>query len=93
MTDTLNRPNIDLTHENKQTITSLNNDAALNASDRLQNFFKTSNLEQNSMNSNHLTKINEHKSLSTLSRFKFLRKKPKSIDITNQVGVHRFNHK
>jgi hypothetical protein len=85
--------NTDLSHERSQSITQINNDTTREATRRLQNFIKSSDENRLSRGStggddsiNH-NKTDERKSTSTLGSFKFLKKKTKSVDFSNQVCV------
>lgn len=70
------------------------NETAVNASQRLQSFLKTSNEKRQSRGSAgadsiNLNKTEERKSTSALGSFKFLKKKTKSVDLTNQpIEIH-----
>jgi len=91
--DIINSVNTDLSHERSQSITQINNDTTREATRRLQNFIKSSDENRLSRGStggddsiNH-NKTDERKSTSTLGSFKFLKKKTKSVDFSNQVCV------
>jgi hypothetical protein len=91
--DIINPLNTDLSHERSQSITQINNDKTREATRRLQNFIKSSDENRLSRGStggddsiNH-NKTDERKSTSTLGSFKFLKKKTKSVDFSNQVCV------
>ncbi len=89
--DILNPVNIDLSHERSQSVTAtITNDTTRDATRRLQNFIKSSDEKRLSRGSTgddsiNYNKTEERKSTSTLGSFKFLKKKTKSVDFTNQV--------
>jgi hypothetical protein len=91
--DQSNNQNIGGTsNEHNQNIITDDNETVTNASRRLQNFLKSSNEKRQSRGSTggesiNLNRIEERKSSGALSSIPFLKKKTKSVDLTNQVYI------
>jgi len=88
--DISNRVKTDLSYERSDSVTPNDNDAAADASRRLQKFIKSSGeqrLSRGSIDDDtiNLHKKEERKSTSTLDSFKFLKKKTKSVDFSKGV--------
>ncbi|CAF0865041.1 unnamed protein product [Rotaria sordida] len=99
-TDVSNISNTDISREHTENVIPINEDnnninRTIDASHRLRSFIKSTDEQQLSRNSLGDNSINlnktDEKKLSTLGSFKFLKKKTKSADFSNQSNEIREN--